>query len=31
MDPVNAAAFAEAYKDLLNLAALAMGAGEPVR
>jgi len=31
MDPVNAAAFAEAYKDLLNLAAVAMGAGEPVR
>jgi len=31
MDPVNAAAFAEAYKDLLNLADVAMGAGEPVR
>jgi hypothetical protein len=31
MDPVNAAAFAEAYKDLLNLADLAMGGGGPVR
>jgi hypothetical protein len=30
-DDVNAAAFNEAYKDLLNLAELAMGGGEPVR
>jgi hypothetical protein len=30
-DDVNAAAFAEAHKDLLNLAQLAMGGGEPVR
>jgi len=30
-DDVNAAAFMEAYKDLLNLAELAMGGGEPVR
>jgi hypothetical protein len=30
-DEVNAAAFDEAYKDLLNLAALAMGGGQPVR
>jgi hypothetical protein len=30
-DDVNAAAFIEAYKDLLNLAQLAMGGGEPVR
>ena len=31
MDEVNAEAFAEAYKDLLNLGALALGGGEPVR
>lgn len=31
MDEVNAEAFAEAYKDLINLAALALGGGEPVR
>ena len=31
MDQVNADAFLEAYKDLLNLADLAMGRGEPVR
>ena len=31
MDAVNADAFQEAYKDLVNLANLAMGAGEPVR
>jgi hypothetical protein len=30
-DDTNAAAFNEAYKDLLNLAELAMGGGEPVR
>ena len=30
-DEVNADAFAEAYKDLLNLAQVAMGGGEPVR
>jgi hypothetical protein len=30
-DDVNADAFREAYKDLLNLAQLAMGGGEPVR
>ena len=30
-DDVNAAAFMEAYKDLLNLAELAMGGGEPVK
>ena len=30
-DEVNADAFMEAYKDLLNLAELAMGGGEPVR
>lgn len=30
-DEVNAEAFMEAYKDLLNLAELAMGGGEPVR
>ena len=30
-DEVNAAAFDEAYKDLLNLAALAMGGGQAVR
>jgi hypothetical protein len=30
-DEVNADAFMEAYKDLLNLAQLAMGGGEPVR
>lgn len=30
-DEVNAAAFDEAYKDLLNLAALAMGGGETIR
>jgi hypothetical protein len=31
MDQVNADAFQEAYKDLLNLADLAMGRGEPVK
>jgi len=31
MDSVNADAFAEAYEDLLNLALVAMGGGEPVR
>ena len=31
MDQVNADAFQEAYKDLVNLANLAMGGGEPVR
>jgi hypothetical protein len=31
MDSVNANAFGEAYKDLVNLANLAMGGGEPVR
>jgi len=31
MDEVNADAFAEAYKDLLNLALVALGRGEPVR
>jgi hypothetical protein len=31
MDQVNADAFAEAYKDLVNLANLAMGDGTPVR
>jgi hypothetical protein len=31
MDQVNADAFQEAYKDLLNLADLAMGGGEPIR
>jgi hypothetical protein len=31
MDEVNAAAFQEAYKDLVNLAGLAAGSGEPVR
>jgi hypothetical protein len=31
MDKVNADAFQEAYKDLLNLADLALGGGEPVR
>jgi hypothetical protein len=31
MDKVNADAFQEAYKDLLNLRNLAMGGGEPVR
>lgn len=31
MDQVNADAFQEAYKDLLNLADLALGGGEPVR
>ncbi len=31
MDKVNADAFLEAYKDLVNLANLAMGGGEPVR
>ena len=31
MDEVNADAFQEAYKDLLNLADVAMGGGEPVR
>jgi len=31
MDQVNADAFQEAYKDLVNLADLAMGGGEPVR
>jgi hypothetical protein len=30
-DEVNADAFLEAYKDLLNLAELAMGGGEPVK
>jgi hypothetical protein len=30
-DDVNAEAFMEAYKDLLNLAQLAMGGGEPIR
>jgi hypothetical protein len=30
-DSVNADAFKEAYKDLLNLAQLAMGGGEPVK
>lgn len=31
MDQVNADAFVEAYKDLVNLAYVAVGAGEPVR
>ena len=31
MDEVNADAFLEAYKDLVNLAFVAVGAGEPVR
>ncbi|HWH68249.1 MAG TPA: hypothetical protein VNT26_02650 [Candidatus Sulfotelmatobacter sp.] len=31
MDKVNADAFMEAYKDLINLAYVAMGTGEPVR
>jgi hypothetical protein len=31
MDEVNADAFQEAYKDLVNLAAVALGGGEPVR
>ncbi len=31
MDQVNADAFQEAYKDLLNLADLVLGAGQPVR
>jgi hypothetical protein len=31
MDKVNADAFQEAYKDLVNLANVAMGGGEPVR
>lgn len=31
MDEVNADAFAEAYEDLLNLALVALGGGEPVR
>ena len=31
MDEVNAEAFREAYKDLVNLAALVLGEGEPVR
>ena len=31
MDTVNADAFLEAYKDLWNLANLAMGGGQPVR
>ena len=31
MDQVNLDAFAEAYKDLLNLADLALGGGQPVR
>jgi hypothetical protein len=31
MDEVNADAFLEAYKDLVNLAEIAMGGGEPVR
>lgn len=31
MDQVNADAFAEAYKDLVNLADVALGGGEPVR
>jgi hypothetical protein len=31
MDQVNADAFAEAYKDLVNLANVALGGGEPVR
>jgi hypothetical protein len=31
MDEVNADAFLEAYKDLVNLAAVALGRGEPVR
>ena len=31
MDQVNADAFQEAYKDLVNLANLAMGGGDPVR
>src|SRR5205814_2195668 len=30
-DEVNAKAFVEAYNDLLNLADLAMGGGEPIR
>ena len=30
-DQVNAEAFQEAYKDLVNLAGLAAGSGEPVR
>lgn len=31
MDQVNADAFQEAHKDLVNLANVAMGGGEPVR
>jgi hypothetical protein len=31
MDQVNADAFQEAYKDLVNLANLALGGGGPVR
>ena len=31
MDKVNADAFEEAYKDLVNLASVALGGGEPVR
>jgi len=31
MDEVNAVALQEAYKDLVNLANVAMGGGEPVR
>lgn len=31
MDQVNADAFQEAYKDLVNLADLAAGGGDPVR
>jgi hypothetical protein len=31
MDTINADAFQEAYKDLVNLAQVAMGGGEPVR
>jgi hypothetical protein len=31
MDEVNADAFEEAYNDLLNLALVAIGGGEPVR